>query len=82
MTGVPRQPVEPAVVDPMNQLAELLSDTLPPNYGFALLVFKKDVDKGFMNYISDCKREDMIAALKELLANFEGRGHEPPRSKQ
>ena len=42
-------------------------------YGFALLIFGTGKSDGRMNYISNSNREDMLAALHELLARFEGR---------
>jgi len=74
--------VEQLLDAPMNVAAKLLSGGLPPGYGFALLVFGMDTNEGYMNYISNASREDMIAALKELIGNFEGRTFDPPRSKQ
>lgn len=72
-------PIEAALHGVMNGVAEVLEDVLPAGYGFALLAFKLNVaGPGHMNYISNAERADMIAALKELIANFEGRGHAPP----
>jgi len=74
--------VEGLLVEPMNVAANLLNGGLPEGYGFALLVFGLGEAEGYMNYISNANREDMICALKELVANFEGRTQDPPRSKQ
>lgn len=83
MTGVPFRPfVQPEVKDVTDKLAEVLGRYIPEGYGFALLIFEMNVPEGFMNYISNCDREDMVAALHELLANLEGRGHEPAKELQ
>ena len=42
--------------------------------GFCLLVFPFGGDPGQrVNYMSNANRQDMIVAMKELIANFEGR---------
>ncbi|MEQ9244508.1 MAG: hypothetical protein RLO21_00820 [Nitratireductor sp.] len=42
--------------------------------GFALLVFDMDmIEGGRMNWISNARRGDMIVALKEMVAQLEGR---------
>ena len=51
------------------------------NMGYALLMFRMG-EPGRMNYISNAQREDMIVALKELVANFEGRVLKEPETKQ
>ena len=41
--------------------------------GFVLLVFSESAELGARtNYASNCPRADMIVALKEVLARFEG----------
>jgi len=52
--------------------------------GFALIVFDVNIGAkaGRMNYMSDCNREDMIAAMKEMIGQLEGRAHEAPAMKQ
>lgn len=46
----------------------------PRRIGFALFVFPTNMPRGARtNYVSNCNRADMIAALKEVLARFEGR---------
>ncbi len=60
----------------MNEIAAILDGALNPRgvtkTGFVLLVF--DFEPGSrMNYISNAERADMIVALRELVANFEGR---------
>ena len=52
----------------------------PGQNGFVLLVFPFDgPDNARVNYVSNAKREDIVVALKEIVARFEGqpdtRGH-------
>lgn len=70
-------PVEQKYVEQMNALAHVLDelfnrDPAKRTTGFALLVFDFGDDKR-MNYISNSHREDMLSAMKELIAKFEGR---------
>ncbi len=64
----------------MNDIANLLDDALngkdrPRKTGFVLLMFDfgEPTPRSRMNYISNAERADMLVALHELLANFEGR---------
>lgn len=42
--------------------------------GFVLLAFPIGTEEGRrVNYVSNCHRDDMLAALKEIVARFEGR---------
>ncbi|WP_309086425.1 hypothetical protein [Chelativorans sp.] len=46
----------------------------PKKVGFALLLFEfGKVEAGRMNWISNADRRDMIVALKEMVAQLEGR---------
>ena len=75
-------PIEDAIVNPMNVLAHMVDEALngpkqpgiKPKYGFIVLAaeFGK-MDGGRVNYISNGEREDMIAMLREYLARVEGR---------
>lgn len=70
---MPDDPIDPKVRELMNKLASGLSSVLKP-WGFALLVFPMNEPiNGRINYISNARREDMVVALKELLARWEGR---------
>lgn len=40
--------------------------------GFVLMVFPFGEGPGRTNYVSNCKRKDVIVLLKEQLARFEG----------
>lgn len=50
--------------------ANKIRTDLPPGAGFALLVFDFG-PRGFMAYISNAEREDMIRALREQIARLE-----------
>lgn len=72
-------PIEAAHVKQMNAIAQVLDETLNPKgtkkNGFVLLVFNfgEPTPRSRMNYISNAERADIVVALRELLANFEGR---------
>jgi hypothetical protein len=73
-------PIEDRYRAQMNALAAVLDDELndkdtPRKTGFVLLLFDFGEPKAAsrMNYISNAERADMLVALHELLANFEGR---------
>ncbi|MBP0634880.1 hypothetical protein [Cupriavidus sp. AcVe19-6a] len=72
---MPDEPIDARYIEMMNVLASVLADQLQPS-GFALLVFDCE-DPGRVNYISNCSRQDMIAAMQEFLARNEGRLHDP-----
>lgn len=61
----------------MNGLARGINDVLGGQL-FTLLVYEPDPKQGRVNYISNGKREDIITAMKELIARFEGRYAEAP----
>lgn len=66
-------PIQPDLREAMNKLGKLLGDNFKP-YGFALLVFPFGIKPDQrMNYISNADRETMLAAMKEFIANAEGR---------
>lgn len=45
----------------------------PQPHGFVILVFPFAGELGQRtNYVSNCKREDIVVALKEVVARFEG----------
>lgn len=45
--------------------------------GFAVLVFKIG-EPNLCNYVSNVERDDMKAAMLEVIARWEGRGHDAP----
>lgn len=76
-------PVEQEIREQMQAVGEAVSMFLPDGYGFTLLIFRTgDVEDGRMNYMSTANREDMLVALKELVANMEGSGFDAPKAKQ
>lgn len=50
-------------------IADMVSDLLPEGVGFALMLFHFG-EGGFMSYVSNARREDMIRALEEQLERF------------
>jgi hypothetical protein len=70
-------PIEERHREAMNELGHVLADIFK-GYGFALLVFDFN-QSGRMNYLSNAARPEMLAAMKEFIANAEGRGHRAPR---
>lgn len=75
-------PIQPEARSAMNVLAEVIDKALngpkgekPRQWGFALLVFQFGVpdDSHRMNYIGNGQRDDVLVAIKELAARWEGR---------
>ena len=66
-------PMDEAIAKTATNIGGLIGKALPPGWGFALLFFPFGAKAGRMNYISNAQRNDMLAALKELTARFEGR---------
>ncbi len=65
--------------DPMQVMAKAIDTalnghTMPLRFhGFVLLVFPFDADgETMVSHVANCDRKDMIAALKSLVAKFEG----------
>jgi hypothetical protein len=78
-------PIQPELHEVMNAIGRLIDETLNPDkknrkWGFTLLMFELNTHEGRMNYLSNAAREDMLTAMKELIANFEGRV--PPANKK
>lgn len=74
------EPISPEYMEMMNSLAAAIDDLFngkerPKKNGFVLLVFPFG-EPVKVNYISNAKREDMLAAMKEFIARAEGRYHE------
>lgn len=87
MTHAPIQEETRAV---MNALAQAIDEALngstvlhAKKWGFALLVYPlgEGPHRDRMNYIGNGRREDVLVAIKELAARWEGRYVEP-ESKQ
>lgn len=70
----------------MRAIARAIDDTLngsarPKQNGFVVLVFPMEGPDGARtNYVSNCDRKDVIAALKEITARFEGQSHQSGRA--
>lgn len=66
----------------MQSMASALDDVLnekgkPKKNGFVLLVFPFDGPEGQrVNYVSNGQRKDIVVALKEIIARFEGQPHQ------
>jgi hypothetical protein len=79
-------PIEPKYFDTMRDMGRSIDRTINPDgvkrHGFALLMFDLNVSDGRINYISNANREDMLATMKEFIANCEGRVIEPPKGMQ
>ena len=67
----------------MTGTAEMMQATMKalteiyPRYGVVLLIMDPGSEEGRRtNYVSNCDRADMLAALKEIIARFEGRVQE------
>jgi hypothetical protein len=72
------EPIDDAQRSMMNALARALDDALngnarPKKVGFALLTYNFDDSSGHINYIGNGRREDVLTAIKELAARWEGR---------
>jgi len=53
----------------------------PKRNGFVVLLFPLDQAEGSRtNYVSNCDRKDIVAALKEVVARFEGQPHQSGRA--
>lgn len=73
--------IEKQHIQVMNDLAHGLDDLFngkerPKKFGFTLLVFGFDDGANpdaRINYISNADRKDMLIAMKEFIANCEGR---------
>lgn len=79
--------IDPEYREQMQKLAKLV-DTYwngpkqghQREVGFILLVFPFGQGDR-INYISNAERRDVVVALKELVARFEGQDHEAPGGK-
>lgn len=70
-------PIDPAYLDQMNAVASALEALFNPDerkVAFVLLTaeFGK-IEGGRVNYISNGKRDDIVAMMKELVGRFESR---------
>lgn len=81
------EPIQPEMRQQMNAIAHALDEVfngpkqpgVSPRVGFLLLTAEFGrIDDGRVNYISNGRRADMVAMLREVLARFEGRAHAAP----
>ena len=70
------QPIEPHHYQAMLGLGQAIKE-LFPDRGWCILMFDWQ-QPNRMNYLSNARRQDMIAALKEFIARAEGHYSEPP----
>jgi hypothetical protein len=63
-------PIRPEVAKEMKHVAKAIEHQLPEGFGFALFVFDFS-PKGYISYMSNAQRPDMLRALKEFIANAE-----------
>ena len=76
-------PIRPELRETMTGIGRTLGAACPPGFGFALLMFDMNTPRGgFMNYISNAERESMLVAMKEFIANAEGRSPPTPETPQ
>lgn len=66
----------------MQSIARVVGNMVPEGYGFAVLVFSWG-EQGFMNWVSNAQRTDMVKALRECadkLENDPRQFHRTPRT--
>lgn len=57
----------------MKQVMQAIETAFPPGAGLVLIQFDQSGPEGpRANYISNCQRSEMRAALKEVIARWEG----------
>jgi hypothetical protein len=59
-----------------NLICNMMADAIPPNCGFAVL-FWPCGQNGISQYGSNCRREDMVKALREAADRLESRTDVP-----
>lgn len=63
--------IEEKVKGKMQDIAKMVKSQLPDSFGFILLTFEHNTNKGDMIYVSDSNREDVIKAMKEFIEKTE-----------
>ena len=54
-----------------------------PGLGISVVIFDMDkIEGGNLNWISNCKRENVTVLYRELIAQLEGRKHDAPKVTQ
>lgn len=51
----------------MQRIANLVNEEIPAHWGFFVMTFPFDGNRGRMNYVSNAKREDIAKLMKEFL---------------
>ena len=59
------------------EIAGLIGARLPPNYGFALLVFSFG-EGGYLTHVSSAERADLVKLLRECADVLDANGDSPP----
>ena len=54
----------------MQSMARVVENMVPRGWGFAILCFSFG-ENGFMNWVSNAPREDMVKALREMADKLE-----------
>ena len=63
--------------DMMQRAAKAVTDALPKDHGFALMVFPLDSRDGGLRYVANGSRESVLKLLKEFVEKQEAKP-EPP----
>lgn len=64
-----REPLEKAEIHARG-IGRILKKSMPKGWGFVLLLVSHG-EAGVTTYLSDCRREDIIKFLKEMVYKFE-----------
>ncbi|HLO11045.1 MAG TPA: hypothetical protein VK190_02190 [Pseudoneobacillus sp.] len=56
----------------MQDIARYIQNQIGKKYGFCVLVYENNTDKGRMNYVSNSQREAVVKAMKEFIEKTEG----------
>lgn len=85
-------PIQEKYVQQMNALCSAIDElfngndrSIPRKVGFGIVMFDfnpEDRRQDRMNWISNSDRKDMLCALKELVARWEGRALQTPAVEQ
>lgn len=67
-----------SIEEDARRLGRKLKQQLPPGVGFALALFTVGDADGPLTYLSNARREDMLAVLKQLVALLEHGAVAPP----
>ncbi len=65
------------VEETAQHIGRMIGNAMPPGWGFALVTFTFG-EGGYVSYISNAEREDMVRALRECADKLESRKDFPP----